>query len=363
MVNEKAVIGGRGPRARNGLRRNSSMLLRMRDLFASPEFYPLGIDPDRRHITFARMTREAYANSVFLDYYRTQHAGNPITLRIDDVVIACRSSSAPTTKAHYILNTAYCCSTLLSHYFEALPNCLVLREPRFLAQVAAMMDEEDPGWELFLDVCLKLLLRTYKPGQAVVIKPYEPCNRLAKTLLERDPNATATYLITPLKSFLLSVLKSEERREWVRARVASAARDASRYGVLSGISAEALTTPQAATYVWLLNYSLFRAFKRNDEADRVVLADGDALVEAPEPTLRAVLSGSGLRVDGQQFQAMISAQSVQRYSKDSDRPYDAASRHDHLNELNRCWGMEADEGMGWAESLGFSLQDLQLRSG
>jgi hypothetical protein len=91
-----------------------------------------------------------------------------------------------------------------------------------------------------------------------------------------------------------------------------------------------------------------------------VLANGDALVEAPEPTLRAVLSGSGLQVDERQFQAMISAQSVQKYSKDSDRPFDAASRHDQLNEINRCWGAEADEGMEWAESLGFSLQDFQL---
>jgi hypothetical protein len=363
MVNEMVVINGGGRRARNGLRRNPSALLRMKDLFASPEFYPLGIDLQRRLVTFIRMTQEAYADSVFLDYYNTPYVGNPITLRIDDVVFACRSSSAPTAKAHYILNTAYCCSTLLSRYFESLPNCLVLREPRLLAQVAAMMDEEDPRWEQFLDVCLKLLLRAYEPGQAVVIKPYEPSNRLAKTILDRDPNATVTYLITPLKSFLLSVLKLEERREWARGRVASAARDASRYGALSGISVDALTTSQAATYIWLFNYSLYRVLKKNDEAGRVTLANGDALVEAPEPTLRAVLGGSGLRVDERQFQAMITAQSVQRYSKDSNRPYDAASRHDHLNELNRCWGAEVDEGMRWAESLGFSPQDLQLMNG
>jgi hypothetical protein len=281
-------------------------------------------------------------------------------LRFDDVAFACRTDPTPIAKAHYILNTAYCCSTLLSHYFESLPNCLVLREPRPLAQVANMMDEEDPRWEQFLDVCMRLLLRKYEPGQAVVIKPYEPSNRLAKALLERDPSATATYLITPLRSFLLSVLKSEERRGWARGRVASAARDASRYGVLSGINTDGLTTPQAVTYVWLLNYSLFWALKRNDEAGRVVLADGDALVEAPESTLRAVIKGSGLQVDERQFQAMISAQSVRRYSKDSDRPFDAASRQDQLNEIDRCWGMEVDEGMGWAESLGFSQQDFQL---
>ena len=358
MVNERTVIGGRRRQARSGLAQNSGTLRRMSDLFASPEFFPLGIDPDRRLVTFVRMTRETYVDSVFLDY-RTQYVGEPITLRLDDVLLACRTGSTATTRVHYILNTAYCCSTLLSRYFESLPNCLVLREPRPLVQVAVMMDEEDPRWELFLDVCMKLLLRSYEPGQTVVIKPYEPCNRLAKILLERDPNATSTYLITPLRSFLLSVLKSEERREWVRARLVSAARDASRYGVLSGISADALTTPQAATYVWLLNYSLFRAIQRDNEG-RVVLANGDVLVESPESTLRAILSVSGLRVDEQQLQAMISAQSIQRYSKDSDRPYDAASRHDQLNELNRCWGAEADEGMEWAESLGFTPQDLQL---
>src|SRR5882672_10730904 len=42
MVDERAVIGGRGRRARNGLPQNSSAVLRMRDLFASPEFFPIG---------------------------------------------------------------------------------------------------------------------------------------------------------------------------------------------------------------------------------------------------------------------------------------------------------------------------------
>ena len=348
-----------GSRRRRQRPENSSPLRRMSDLFASPEFFPLGFDPDRGLVTFVQMTRENYADSVFLDY-RTRHLGNTITLRLDDVVLACRTVSTPPARVHYILNTAYCCSTLLSRYFESLPNCLVLREPRPLVQVANMMDEEDPRWELFLDVCMKLLLRSYEPGQVVVIKPYEPCNRLAKALLERDRDATATYLITPLRSFLLSVLKSEERREWVRVRVDSAVRDTSRYGVLGGISVDDLSTPQAATYVWLLNYSVFRAINANNETGRVVLANGDILVESPETTLRAILRGSCMRVDEQQIESMIAAGSTQRYSKDSDRPYDAASRHDQLNELNRCWGTEADEGIEWAQSLGFQLQDLEL---
>src|SRR5262249_43717333 len=126
MVNEKAVVDGRKHPARNGLSKTSGALRRISDLFASPEFFPLDININQRLVRFGRMTRESYADSLFLSYNGTKIIESPISLRLDDVIFASRNSSRQITKAHYILNTAYCCSTLLSNYFELLPKCLVL---------------------------------------------------------------------------------------------------------------------------------------------------------------------------------------------------------------------------------------------
>jgi hypothetical protein len=51
---------------------------------------------------------------------------------------------------------------------------------------------------------------------------------------------------------------------------------------------------------------------------------------------------------------------MQRYSKNAEREFDAALRRGQLDELNRCWGAEADEGLAWAEALGFSRATFDL---
>lgn len=185
-------------------------------LFHSPEFYPQWIDFENNAVHFVHMSRESYRNSVFLDV-RTQHLGDPIQqVNLDDVLRACNGAKSP--RVHYILNTAFCCSTLLARYFELFPDCFVLKEPSMLTQLATVEPASVSRWDDAFAVCVKLLSRTYLESERPVIKVHEACNVLGSRLLE-DPEVTITFLSTPVRRFVLSVLKEEFRRQWVRRRI------------------------------------------------------------------------------------------------------------------------------------------------
>ena len=137
-----------GSRMQGNRERTGTPRLQCADLLSSPELYPTSIDFDRRTVVCVRMTPDTYRDSVFLDN-RTKYRGTEVRFRLDDVIFAARQ--VPPKRVHYILNTAYCCSTLLARCFELIPTCFVLKEPRALVQIANMMETGDVRWQIGLD--------------------------------------------------------------------------------------------------------------------------------------------------------------------------------------------------------------------
>ena len=320
------------------------------DLFSSPELYPTSIDFDRRMVVCVRMTPETYRDSVFLDN-RTKHRGNEVRFRVDDVIFAARQ--VPSKRAHYILNTAYCCSTLLARCFELIPACFVLKEPRALVQVANMMEAGDARWQIGFELVHKLLTRAYHPDQLAVIKPYEPCNRLGMSLLKANSAATVTFLMTPLRSFILSILKQEERRDWVRTRSVTALKDALGFTPFAGLDAMELSSSQAAACVWMANRYLYKEIS-SAFGERVLLINGDELARSPRHAFSPILSLCGIDLRDSFLDEMFENPLLRQYSKDTQRPFDGDSREQQMSALERCWGAEADAGIVWAYQHGLS---------
>jgi hypothetical protein len=65
-------------------------------------------------------------------------------VRLDDIFLVIRTLQPPPKRSHYILQTTYCCSTLLCRYLELLPTCFVLKEPLLLTQLAYIVDKSTP---------------------------------------------------------------------------------------------------------------------------------------------------------------------------------------------------------------------------
>ncbi|HLJ91191.1 MAG TPA: hypothetical protein VKZ53_30610 [Candidatus Angelobacter sp.] len=318
------------------------------DLFTSPELYPMRVDFRKHAMTFVRMSGETYRASVFLDG-RTQHLGSDsYEIRMDDLLLAAGTTPEQPRSIHYILHPTFCCSTLLARYFELLPNCFVLKEPVLLTQLA-LTRRSLLRWNDAFALCARLLARAYDPQQFVIIKPHEPCNVLGSLLLEHNDRATITFLTTPLRDFLLSILKAEDRRAWVQRRLVKARESALNVPSLANADISSLHDAEAAAYLWLVNRYLCQKLSSGPYRSRVLVLDGGRIADFPKDSLRAVASLAGLPLSEQQLQWMIDHPSMRKYSKDLSRPYDANSRHQELAELENSWRREADAGARFVE--------------
>jgi Sulfotransferase domain len=333
---------------------------RMRELLTSPELYPVILDTETRVLKFVRMSPETYRKSVFLDL-RTQYIGSAsYDIRLDDLLLAASRVPQKDVRVHYILNSAYCCSTLLARYFELLPSCFVLKEPRLLSQVAVMERQPDLPWEPVFDLCTRLLCRTYQPAQSVVMKPVDCCSLIGEQLLAQNPKASLTFLMIPLRQFLLSILKSGERRDWVRMRMRTVFKDRGGCPALADVEVESLGVAEAAACLWLTHRWLAEQLISGPNSSRVLLVDGQQLADDPAPILRAIARISGIDIGEVQVQELVDHPSTRKYSKDASRPYDATSRQHEFKELERCWAREADSGLEWAAQHGWTGTEAQI---
>jgi len=337
---------------------------RLQDIFTSPEYYPLFLNIEKGTLSFLRMSRESYRDSVFLDL-RTQHVGEgKYEVRLDDVLLAASMAPRREKPTHYILNSAYCCSTLLARYFELIPSCFVLKEPRLLAQMAVMAEHDSPEWQSMFDCSVRLLSRTYEPDQVVVMKPVDCCSPIGRELLEQNSQATITFLMIPLRKFLLSILKSGERREWARVRVRTVFKNAiAALPALAGVEPENLSVAESAACLWLVHRLIGEELCSGRHRSRVVMVNGDQLADSPESVLPRILELCGMNPDGETLKNLLEHPSISRYSKDLSRPYDASSRMKEWLELEQCWGAESQSGEEWAMRHGYrntGLETLEL---
>ena len=331
-------------------------------LFRSPEYYPIAIDRDRGVVRFVRMSPESYRESIFLDSRTMCLGGQTYEIRIDDVQLAALVSPVSERRLHYIFHTAFCCSTLLARYFETLEDCLVLKEPVLLTQIAVDLEDSPGEPDELLPLVLRLLTRVYGSSDRVVIKTHEPCNSLARHLLEENLAATATFIITPLRQFVLSVLKSSFRRSWVRTRIPAAARAACCYPLMS-LTSDSMSDGQAAACLWLVSRFVCGELSRELNPDRFRVIEGDDLAWHPAESLPFVMEGCSLRPDRNELKQMLTGAATERYSKDLSRTYGPESRQRELAALEADWGHEADQAIAWAASTGMedTLSNLPLR--
>jgi hypothetical protein len=324
------------------------------DLLRSPEHYPLRLDYQKSEISFVRMSRETYRDTVFLDT-RTRHLGPAYSLRLDDVILATSLAKSRPLPTIYILHPAFCCSTLLSRYFELLPFCFVLREPLLLTQVALHSFQATQEWLSTFQCATKLLTRGYADTQWIVIKAHEPCNVLGLKLLHERDNASVIFLTTPQKEFVLSVLKSAERRAWIRTRVAEMLESGLGGPAWENVRPGALSDAQAAACMWSINNLLREELSSCQEKARVLLLESDQLLNDPASALAAIARACQLPLDDQTISRMKVHPAISKYSKDVSISYDASSRRYDMARLEDRFASELNAGLEWAARQSFPV--------
>jgi hypothetical protein len=151
---------------------------------------------------------------------------------------------------------------------------------------------------------------------------------------------------------LLAVLKSSDRRRWVRSRLDSALQmSALAASILGEKDAAALSDPQAAALVWLSNAYLCRSLLRN-MGKRVRVLDGDDVANRPREALSSVADFLDVPLPDDLLEKVLGHGSRSQHAKYQLMSFDAEQRAQNLAQADARFGVEADAGVEWAMKVG-----------
>ena len=327
-------------------------------LFAAPEWYPYHVEGGARTLEFRYMTADDYRASPFLDHRIVTHPDVPHHV-LHFTQLPARDALPAPQATWFIFHNAFCCSTLLTRYLDALHYTLVLREPHSLYELATLkrfkgtglMPELDSGeWQWLYDLLTVLLARRYRDGPPVIVKPSDGCNNLMTNLLQANVGNKGVFIYSTLERFLASVLKLPQRHEWARIRVRELSLDKRQRGV-PVLDPRPLNHWQCATLVWVYHMQSYRDTLAAVGQERLCAIDSQALLAGPEQTLDAVMNfykgdeASSLERPAQPFEVSGS------HSKDPQQSYDPAQRERDFAEVRQQRRQEIDAGLAWGREL------------
>jgi hypothetical protein len=322
------------------------------DPLATPDFFPMAVNPQRNTLVFSSMSRDTLIQSPCLDRQYTALASNTIlTAEIPKLL-----TRRPQRPLQFILHSAFCGSTLLARHFEELPHCLVLKEPQVLGQIASLKDQKRaPGnrdlWADWFQVVFAMLARGYPSDNAVVVKASSICNSLGNALLDHDGKTKIVFLYSCLRTFLLQVLKSADRRRWLGEHIGFLAGPMAQVPFLSATDAANLTDGQLASAMWLVNSFLCRSLLARPDSHRILTLDGETLVSRPRETVLAAADFLGLIADDASRAALENLQPSLRHAKDARLAYGADARAAELADAETRCGGEVSAAMAWAGNV------------
>lgn len=347
---------------------NGAYVAEIERIAASPEFYPAALDIDRNLIHFVRLDRGAYRNAAFLAAGAMRAGAGARAFGLDDLLFYSQHVPTQPRPSHYILISAFCCSTLLARYLDDVDGCLVLREPAILGQLA-MLRHGAAGrrldalrWNDAAALGIRLLTRCFPGDENVIIKAADVCNSIGPTLLANDPRSKAVLLGVDLRTFILQVLKSEPRRKWLRARARGWSGGVSAFPELASVDPTALDDATASAYVWLVTAVFWAELRAKTYPGRLLIMDGSQVSDSPLQALASVARFFELPLHPGRAQEIVTSPSASRHAKDQSRSYDSDSRRRELMDADQCFRDEVNHAVTWAggiyERLGLGSVDV-----
>ncbi|PZQ61229.1 MAG: hypothetical protein DI544_06585 [Sphingomonas taxi] len=304
-------------------------------------------DPGRDAFHFLQVTREAHRGATFLtdDYLP---AGLPAAVLQRREALARATPPAP---LHWIVHSAFCCSTLLARALDVPGHAMSLSEPAVLNDLTGWRRRGEPGPDLatVVDDTLTLLGRPFSGGEAVVVKPSTIANGLMPAMLALRADSTAVLLYAPLPTFLASIAKKElEGRLWVRTLLAGMLDDGLASFGYSTREHFAHTDLQVAALAWLGQQALFADLVRRYGPGRVRTLDSATLMQHPRAALAELAMLFGLRLPSATLDAIVAGPAFNRHSK-SGAAFDATARAAEHRSAADTHAREIAVVLRWAE--------------
>lgn len=317
-------------------------------------------DPGHDAFHFRKVERAERAAVPFLTDLHLGEEGAPVVLRRADCRDTHGAAPAPHTRApgrsinapaplHFLFHSAYCASTMLAHALDQPGVATSLSEPVLLNDMV--------GWRrrgasprdhaAVMDDALSMLGRGFTADEAVIVKPSNIFNPLARGALTLRPQARAILLHAPLRDFLLSVArKGMWCRLWCRELLEGYLADGY---VQLGFEARDYfrqSDLQVAAVGWLAQQQAFAALLAW-APDRIASLDSAVLTQNPVAAVAAAMDHLGL--DGDRT-AIADHPALGRNSK-SGAPFAAGERQRDLAAAEAAYGEEIAQVVGWIEAV------------
>ncbi len=317
-------------------------------LLASPELFPLTLEPARDMVEFRAMPAVEYERASFLDLRLTA----PSVLAAPFADVSAAAASLPVA-CDFIFHIGHVGSTLLSRLLGTHPAVFSVREPQAL-RVFAQAELAGQPWtpdalDARMATFLALYSRTWRPGQRSLIKATSLVSELAVRLLGLAPRGKALLMTVTPETYLATILGGPNSRvELAAAAPARRARLARRMGrTFAGEFSEG----ELAAMSWACETAALHA-AAGAFPDRTAWIDFDAFLADPAAGLSQALTTLHGRADPAEVQRLAQSAYFQRYSKAPEYVFGPEARAAVLGEARHEHAAEIRRGLAWLEGAG-----------
>lgn len=306
-------------------------------------------DPGHDAFHFRRVDRAARAGVPFLTDLHLGEETSPLVLRRADCHDAAGDVRAP---VHFLFHSAYCASTMLVQALDVPGSAGSLSEPVLLNDMVGWRRRgADPREHArVMDDALTMLGRRFDAGEAVVVKPSNIFNPLARGALTLRPEARAILLHAPLRDFLLSVArKGMWCRLWCRELLEGYLADGY---IQLGFEARDYfrqSDLQVAGIGWLAQHMQFHRIAKQFGPERIASLDSETLTRNPAAIVARVAGHFGLRDRDPADYADHPA--ITRNSK-SGEAFERGERQMDQARAREAYGDEIEKVAEWVRVVG-----------
>ena len=320
--------------------------------------YPERVDFERLALVFCCMSRETYRRSSFLDHRIERAPGEGLMLPFNAVDEPLVLPATPVT--HAVFHSAFCCSTLLSRYIDALDHNLVLREPHALYELLILrlmqgtgLLPDVPGERIasLLSLVRYLLGRRADPRQPVVIKHTDGCNIAMSELLAYPQGSRGLFMWSTLERFLAAIFKLPQRREWIYTRLQELMVAWQRREGRLPVDPRSVLPHQAAALLWILQMENLEQALVTLPAGSLVTLDAQMFLADPVSVLQRVMCHFSAPIEQEQIERMLAGSDLGRHSKSAAESYDSVRREDDFHIARAKFAAEIDAAIAWAGNV------------
>lgn len=338
-----------------------------RRLAAGPAHFPHMLDTDQDRLLLIQLSEAEIAQASFLD----QRIVTPATKGdwAPFAEVASRLDTAGRDDAHYIFHIGHVGSTLLSRLLGGLPAVLALREPLLLRNAADLSIRRgavDAPWHpAALDgriaVIRRLLARTFRPDQRVVVKATSFASEIAPQMVV--PGARAIFLYASPQSYMRTILAGEgSRRELALLTGPRLVRLARRLDPMP-FRLWSLVEGERVALAWATEMLSLSAAAEALPAGAVMWLDFDAFLAEPAAMLLRVAQHFGFALSAEDAERIVAGPTMQTYSKAPEHRYDAALRRTLQSQAAIQHREALSKGAAWIERLAQNYPELERLPG